>query len=96
VTVRTDFLGRWLPAAIQLGTLVSAALMLLGVVLGLAMIAWYGLLLLTLTPVLQLGVAAVGFGRLHESRYSLIAAVVLTLLLAALAAGALVARELGG
>ncbi|HTE66920.1 MAG TPA: hypothetical protein VK736_11785 [Candidatus Binatia bacterium] len=96
MTLRVDYLSRWLPAAIQVGTLVSAVLMLTGVLLGIPMIAWYGLLLLTLTPVLQLGVAVVGFGRLREPRYSLIAAVVLTLLLAALAAAALLAPGLGG
>jgi uncharacterized membrane protein len=96
MTGRADPLRHWLPGAIQVGTLASAALMLAGVTLGLATIAWYGLLLLTLTPVLQLGVAVVGFGRQREFRYSLIAAVVLTLLLAALVAAALVARGLGG
>jgi uncharacterized membrane protein len=89
-------LGRWLPGAIQVGTMASAALMLAGVLLGLAPLAWYGLLLLTLTPLLQLGVSAVGFARLREPRYSLIAAVVLTLLLIALAAAALLAGGLGG
>jgi uncharacterized membrane protein len=96
VTGHMDSMGRWLPGAIQVGTLASAALMLAGVALGLATIAWYGLLLLTLTPVLQLGVAIVGFGGRREARYTLIAAVVLTLLLAALAAAALLARGLGG
>lgn len=93
---QADVLDRWLPRAIQVGTLASAALMLTGVVLGVATIAWYGLLLLTLTPVLQLGVSVVGFGRLREPRYSLVAAVVLVLLLAALVAAALLAPELGG
>jgi uncharacterized membrane protein len=96
VTGQAEVLGRWLPRTIQVGTLASAALMLAGVVLGLATIAWYGLLLLTVTPVLQLGVSVVGFGRLREPRYSLIAAVVLILLLAALAAATLLARGLGG
>jgi hypothetical protein len=96
VTGQADVLDRWLPGAIQVGTLASAAMMLAGVVLGVAPIAWYGLLLLTLTPVLQLGVSVVGFGRLREPRYSLIAAVVLLLLLAALLAAALLAPELGG
>lgn len=96
MTGQADGLGRWLPGAIQVGTLASAVLMLAGVIIGLASIAWYGLLLLTLTPVLQLGVTVVGFGRRREPRYALISAVVLTLLLAALAAAALVARDLGG
>jgi uncharacterized membrane protein len=96
VTGQADVLDRWLPGAIQVGTLASAAMMLTGVVLGVAAIAWYGLLLLTLTPVLQLGVSVVGFGRLREPRYSLIAAMVLVLLLAALVAAALLAPELGG
>jgi uncharacterized membrane protein len=96
VTGQADDLDRWLPGAIQVGTLASAALMLAGVVLGIATIAWYGLLLLTLTPVLQLGVSVLGFGRLREPRYSLIAAVVLLLLLSALVAAVLLAPGLGG
>lgn len=96
MTGQSEVLGRWLPAVMQVGTLASAALMLAGVLLQLVTIAWYGLLLLTLTPVLQLGVSAVGFGRLGEPRYSLIAVVVLTLLLTALAAAALLGRGLGG
>jgi uncharacterized membrane protein len=74
----------------------SAALMLAGVLLGLALLAWYGLLLLTLTPILQLGVSAIGFARLREPRYSLVSAVVLILLLIALAAAALLAAGQGG
>jgi uncharacterized membrane protein len=96
VTNQTHVLGRWLPAAILVGTLAAAGLMLAGLLLGVAAIAWYGLLLLVLTPVLQLGVSVVGFGRLGEPRYSLIAAIVLILLLAALAAAALLARGQGG
>jgi uncharacterized membrane protein len=94
--MRTDLLDRWLPGSIQVGTVTSAALLLASVVLSNATIGWYGLLLLTLTPVLQLGVSVAGFGRLREPRYSLIAAVVLILLLAALATAALIARGLGG
>lgn len=93
---RADLLSRWLPPVIQGGTLASAALMLAGVLLGLAPLAWYGLLLLTLTPVLQLGVSTVGFARLREPRYSLVSAVVLILLLIALAAAALLTGGLGG
>ena len=96
MTGQADLLGRWLPGAIQVGTLASAALMLAGVLIGISTLAWYGLLLLTLTPLLQLGVSAVGFARLREPRYSLISAMVLTLLLIALAAAALLARGMGG
>ena len=96
MTGQADLLGRWLPGAIQVGTLASAALMLAGVLIGISMLAWYGLLLLTLTPLLQLGVSVVGFARLREPRYSLISAMVLTLLLIALVAAALLARGMGG
>ena len=79
----------------QIGTGAAVAVMLAGVVLGRPVIAWYGLLVLTLTPVLQLGAAAIGFARLRELRYSLVATAVLALLLVGLAA-AVVGRGLGG
>lgn len=90
-----DAIGRWLAGAIQVGTLAAAGLMLVGLVLGRGTITWLGLLLLALTPALQLGVAAVGFGRVREMRYSLIAALVLSLLLAGLGAAVLVAQGVG-
>jgi len=92
---RADALDRRLAGTLQVGTLASAGLMLAGVVLDLATIAWYGLFALTLTPVLQLGLAAVGFGQRREPRYALIAVLVLGLLLAGLSA-ALLAGGGGG
>lgn len=92
----SSLLKRWLPGSIAAGTMAAAALMLAGLLLGIAAASWYGLLLLTLTPLLQLGVSAVGFGLLRERRYSLTATVVLTLLLASLAAAVVVARGQGG
>jgi uncharacterized membrane protein len=92
---RSAELGRLLAGAMQIGTVTSVAVMVAGVVLGRPVIAWYGLLLLTLTPALQLGAAAIGFARLRELHYSLVATAVLALLLAGLAA-ALVGRGLGG
>jgi uncharacterized membrane protein len=88
-------LGRWIAGAIQVGTGVSVTLLLAGVVLRQPIVAWYGLLVLTLTPALELGVAAVGFARAKELRYTLVASVVLTLLLAGLAAAALAGRAVG-
>jgi 4-hydroxybenzoate polyprenyltransferase len=89
-------LGRWMAGAIQVGTGASVALLLAGVALGMPVIAWYGLLLLTVTPAVQLGVAAVAFARRQEVRYSLIASVVLALLLAGLAAAALAGQGIRG
>lgn len=88
-------LGRWVAGAIQVGTGTSVALLLVGVAFGTPLIAWYGLLVLTLTPVVQLGVAAVAFAHGREARYSLVATVVLALLLAGLAAAALAGRGSG-
>ena len=93
---RADALDRRLAGALQVGTLVSAGLMLAGVVLDLATIAWYGLFALTLAPVLQLGLAAVGFGQRRELRYALIAILVLGLLLAGLISSALLTGGGGG
>jgi uncharacterized membrane protein len=95
VNQTADILGRGLPAAMQLGTAASALLMLIGLATGQSTIVWDGLLVLTLTPVLQLAVAAVGFGRLREPRASLVAGTVLVLLLAALVTATLVARGQG-
>lgn len=95
MTAQPDALDRRLAAAIQVGTLAAAALMLAGIALDLVTLAWYGLLVLTLTPVLQLGLAALGFGRRRELRYALIATLVLGLLLAGLLVAALVARGAG-
>lgn len=89
-------LGRWMTGAIQVGTGVSVTLLLAGVVLRQPIVAWYGLLVLTMTPALQLGVAAIGFARARELRYSLVASVVLVLLLAGLAAAALAGRATAG
>lgn len=95
MTARADELGRWVAGALRTGTGASVALMLAGVALDLATIAWYGLLLLTLTPALQLAVAVVAFGRRREVHYALIASFVLALLLAGLAAAVVVARTIG-
>ncbi|HYM53134.1 MAG TPA: hypothetical protein VEW45_06620 [Candidatus Dormibacteraeota bacterium] len=55
-----------------------------------------GLPLLAVTPALQLGTAAVGFARLGELRYSMVATIVLALLLAGLAAAVLASPGIGG
>ena len=96
MTERAAELGRWVSGAIQVGTAVSVALLLVGVASGRSAIAWYGLLLLTLTPALQLGVAAVAFGRAGELRYTAIATIVLALLLAGLAAATVAGLGVGG
>jgi uncharacterized membrane protein len=90
-----DILGRWLPGAMRLGTATSAVLMLVGLTTGQPIIIWDGLLVLTLTPVLQLAVAAFGFGHVRELRAGLVAGTVLFLLLAALVAATIVARGQG-
>jgi uncharacterized membrane protein len=82
-------------AVLRAGTFASAGLMALGLVLDLASIAWTGLLLLTLTPAAQLAVALVAFGRRRETRYAVIAGLVLLMLLAVLAIAAGVAGVFG-
>lgn len=85
----TDDLSRWVGAALLAGAASSIALVAAGVLLGTAGITHAGLLLVVLTPVGHLAVAAAAFARHGERRYAAAALVVLSLLVGGLAVAAL-------
>jgi len=89
-------LARWVSDTLRAGTLLAAAVIIAGVITHLTTVTWIGLLLLTLTPVAQVGAAAAAFLRQRETRYALTALLALCLLLGALALALLLAPASGG
>jgi uncharacterized membrane protein len=85
MTVRRDDLSRWVGGSLQVGGLLSIAIVAVGVVLGQAAVTRAGLLLVVLTPIARLAAAGAAFLRHGELRYAIASAVVLALLVGGLA-----------
>ncbi len=92
MTVRHDDLSRWVGGALQVGGLISIAIVAVGVVLGQEAVTRAGLLVVVLTPIARLAAAGAAFLRQGELRYAIASAVVLALLLGGLLVAALAPR----
>ena len=78
-------LAVWVSGVLRAGTLLSAAIIAVGVVAGSSSVILVGMFVLTLTPAAELATAAAAFVRGGERRYALIASGACALLLGALA-----------
>jgi uncharacterized membrane protein len=85
VTVRRDHLSRWVSGALQVGGLVSIAIVAIGVVFNLGAVTRVGLFVVVLTPIARLAAAGAAFLRHRERRYAAATAIVLALLVGGLA-----------
>jgi uncharacterized membrane protein len=89
-------LARWVSDTLRAGTAIAAATIIVGVITGAPSVSWVGILLLTLTPAIQLAAAAAAFLRQREARYAVIAFVALGLLAGALVVAVVLAPAVGG
>jgi uncharacterized membrane protein len=92
----TGALSVWVSGVLRTGTLLSAAIIAVGVVAGSSPITLAGMFVLTLTPAVSLAAAAAAFARGGEPRYALIASGACALLLGALALAVAVTAGTGG
>jgi len=89
-------LARWVSDTLRLGTAASAAIIVVGVITRNATVSWAGILLLTLTPSVQVAAAAAAFLRQRETRYAVTACVALGLLVGALVIAIVLSPTGGG
>lgn len=87
--------ARWIGRALQIGVVLAAGAIAVGLVAGLGRITFGGLVILLLTPAAGATIASAALWR-RERTYALIAIAVLALLVGSLVAAVVLAPHTGG